>query len=141
MNQLSAEYNRFDLFDHQKEYNFLKLIQEPTDYVNQNEKATNVLSIVLTLHDTKMVYEKSLYKVFDLLGDVGGLLDLFMTFFSIVLSRYNYQLFLFTSINVLFKTVESFDSFSSFLCLQTFCSFKKSAKKALTIKKVEEKLE
>ena len=113
MNQLSAEYNRFDLFDHQKEYNFLKLIHGPTNYVNKNERTRNIiLGIGLTLHDTKMVYEKSLYKVFDLLGDVGGLLDLFMTFFSIVLSRYNYQLFLFTSINVLFKTVESFDSFS-----------------------------
>ena len=40
--------------------------------------------IELSLEDTKMVYEKSLYTVFDLLGDVGGLLDLFVIFFTII---------------------------------------------------------
>ena len=87
-----------------------------------------------------MVHEKSLYKVYDLLGDVGGLLDLFFILFSIVLSRFNYQLFLFESINELFQTSESFTSFSNFVSLQFSSCFGKSEQVEI-IDKCEQKLE
>ena len=39
----------------------------------------------LNLHDTMITHEKSIYNVFDLLGDVGGLLDLFIFVLAIVM--------------------------------------------------------
>ena len=58
----------------------------------------------IDLYETHIVHEKSLYNLFDLLGDVGGLLDLFILVFSLLLSRYNESLFLFNQIQSLHTT-------------------------------------
>ena len=47
--------------------------------------------------------EKSLYTFFDLLSDVGGLMNMLVTVFSIILGPYNHSLFLFNTITKLFE--------------------------------------
>ena len=56
------------------------------------------MMMTIQLHDTKMIHEKSMYGVFDLLGDVGGLRDLLFIILAIFFERYNGSLFLFKSI-------------------------------------------
>ena len=79
------------------------------------------------LSNTLTIHKKSLYTVFDLLGDVGGLLDLFTLFVAFFLQKYNHSLFLFNATNNMFTFSTSGnsnsppDTFSSFL-FQYFCS-------------------
>ena len=72
-------------------------------------------------------HKKSLYTVYDLLGDVGGLLDLFTLFMAFFLTKYNYSLFLYNSIHEMFtfpsspSSNEPLQYFSTFL-YQSICS-------------------
>ena len=53
------------------------------------------MKIELTLSDSQIVHEKSMFAILDLLGAVGGLLDIFMALFAIFFNRYNSSLSLF----------------------------------------------
>ena len=48
-----------------------------------------IFRLELDLHDTYMTHEKSMFNIFDLLADVGGLLDLFLIICAIALKPFN----------------------------------------------------
>ena len=99
---------------------------------SRNDQPLNQNIIVwcqVNLSSVQTIHKKSLYSVYDLLGDVGGLFNLFTIFVAFIMTKYNYSLFLFNATNHLrtFTTTEvdtSNDppaSFNSFL-FESFCS-------------------
>ena len=80
-----------------------------------------------------ITHEQSKYNVFDIFGDVGGLLELTMLFFGLFIRPYNYTVFLFNSIQELFKTPMPLDSYLHFLCVYKFgcCSKKYNSAKVI----------
>ena len=60
------------------------------------------MRVALDLHDTYITQEKSVFLIFDLLADVGGLLDLFMFIGAVIFIPFNYYLFLFNSMKDLY---------------------------------------
>ena len=82
---MNSEYNRLDLFWSQKEHLFLKLLYLESQERSKQEEDDKgmILRMSIYVHGTKMTHEKSMYNVFDLIGDVGGLLDIFLFFFAI----------------------------------------------------------
>ena len=50
-----------------------------------------------------VTYDISKYQILDLLGDVGGLLDICVLICSVLLVPYNYSLFVYSSVNSLFQ--------------------------------------
>ena len=86
------------------------------------------MRVAINLYDTKIVHEKSMYGVFDLLADVGGLGDIFFVAFAFILSRYNNSLFLFNSINKLYQIKNPVTSFAKFICFHNFGCFRTNDK-------------
>ena len=84
------EQSRFDLLGHQHEFKFLKLIpRESTKLIKKPWNKGLITHMLIDLHDTIVTHEKSIYNIFDLFGDVGGLLDLFLIFFTFFFQPYN----------------------------------------------------
>ena len=99
------------------------------------------MKLIIRLHDTQIIHEKSMYSVFDLLADVGGLLDIFIVVFSIIIQRYNSSLFLFNVIKKLYLLKEPItDSFAEFFYIHNFGCCSKSESKDI-IDLCEETLE
>ena len=81
----------------------MKLISsESRDLIRYPGANGLIMKMSISLHETYMIHEKSLYGVFDLLADVGGLLDLFIVLLAILFERYNTSLFLFNAIYKLY---------------------------------------
>ena len=59
--------------------------------------------IEIALKNSIKKHELSLYSIYDLLGDVGGLLDLLLIAFAVFVGPYNQQLLNFNVIKGLFK--------------------------------------
>ena len=59
--------------------------------------------VLINLADSMQTIEKNKFTIVDLLGDIGGLLDLLIRIIGLILSPYNSTLYLFHSINYLFK--------------------------------------
>ena len=59
--------------------------------------------IEIALKNSIKKHELSLYSIYDLLGDVGGLLDLLLIAFAVFAGPYNQQLLNFNVIKGLFK--------------------------------------
>ena len=81
-----------------------------------------------------------MYGYFDLLGDVGGLLDIFIIILAIFFDRYNSSTFLFNTIYKLYEVQKPIQGFAKFFCLHNFSCFRKSENSEI-IKKCEETLE
>ena len=63
-----------------------------------------------------VTHERSLFTIFDLLGSVGGLLDLLILVFAFFLEPYNYTLFLYNSIGKVFENKKTRFRFANFWC-------------------------
>ena len=56
------------------------------------EKVDNVhVSVTIEVNLTLQKFERSIYTVFDLLSDIGGLTEMFLATFSIVLVIWNFS--------------------------------------------------
>ena len=99
------------------------------------------MKLVIILHDTQIIHEKAMYSVFDLLADVGGLLDIFVVAFAIIIQRYNSSLFLFNVIKKLYLLKEPITaSFAEFFYIHNFgCCIKSESKHIIDL--CEETLE
>ena len=67
-----------------------------------------------------------MYGVFDLLSDMGGLVDIFVIMFSLILKPYNRALSHFNSFKSLYTINTSLDSFHGFLLMRLSSYFKYS---------------
>ena len=82
----------------------------------------------LELDERKVVHERSLFTVFDLLSNIGELADLSFIIFALALKPYNYCLFLFESLHELFTTEQlNTKSFINFLFMYLMRYPKKKA--------------
>ena len=130
IDKVSIDASRFDIFGLENNYNFTKTKLSYLIMSARNDHPFNqniILWCEVGLSNTLTIHKKSLYTVFDLLGDVGGLLDLFTLFVAFFLSKYNHSLFIFNAANNMFNfsTRDNSNSppetFPSFL-FQSFCS-------------------
>ena len=62
-----------------------------------------IMHMLIDLDNTQTIHEKSMYGVFDVLSDVGGLFDIFVILFALFIGRYNGSLYLYDSIKTLYE--------------------------------------
>ena len=95
-----------------------------------------IMWMTIDLHPTIVTQEKSLFNVYDLFGDVGGLLDLLLIIIAIAFKPYNSMLFSFNSIQELFTLQQPETSFTRFI-QQKLLSLCKQSEQSKIIDKCE----
>ena len=75
----------------------------------------SAMNLLFQLVKTMMNHQRSLYGILDLLGDMGGLIDIIIIVLQIFFTRYNRALYLFNAFQDLYKMNITLDSFPNFL--------------------------
>ena len=115
---LQIDHSRLDIFGLQDEEEFLKIkFTEKTRFIRTQRDIDQNLFFwtEIQMSQTKISQEKSLYTFFDLLSDVGGLLNLIITLFAMFMQPYNHSLFLYNSLAQLFCHIEGLQNIDSFI--------------------------
>lgn len=82
-----------------------------------------MMKAYMELEKTVVFHQKSFYTVFDLLGDMGGLLDIAILLFAFFLEPYNQAIFHYNTFNRIYQVKKPFNSFFDFWRDRTFSCF------------------
>ena len=98
--------SRLDLFGIKDESSFLKVILESDTSIKKTalkKSNSTIMQATFRLSSNSVKHEMSMFTVFDLMGDVGGLLDIFTLILGFLMIPFNHTLFLHKTLNKLYK--------------------------------------